>query len=340
MDGKQGGYIAARTTVLISRTITTLDIEPGRVQVLTVEGKRVVGWGSLPLAPGLVKDCVVADPAAVGATVARLFSSTGASKKSVVVAITGVRSISRVLEMPKLSNRQTKEALRWAARREMPLPLDELCLNWQCLGSRDSRQVVFLLGTPRDVVDGFSRTLQAAGIRPRAVDLKPLALARLADRPEAIVINIESESLTIVMVIDGVPRLIHTLAMRQEGLVLEDRIRQLTDYLTRTVQFYNDAHPGQPLPVRTPVFLTGEMGSDVTVRHSVQAAIEYPVEALAPCIECPPELPLEPYAVNVGLVLRQMAPESGRAASRRLSPVKVDIMGAEHGGRWGSRLAA
>jgi type IV pilus assembly protein PilM len=320
---------------LLSKAVTTLNIEASGVRFLTVRQGRVETWGSAPLPPGLVRDTLIADPAAVGEIIGDLLGSAGLSRHGVIVSLTGLRSVSRLVSLPRLSASRMKEAVRWAARREMPVALNELCLSWQTVGTWDSEQWVFLLGTPRSVVDATLGALSAGGIKPHAMDLKPLALARMVGRSEAIIVDLESESMTIVIVVKGITQLMHTIVTRQDGLLLDDRMRRLADDLSRTVMFYNNAHPDQPLNPGTAAFFTGEVANDPAVHRLARSNIEYAVEYPTPCVECPAGLPVPQYAVNLGLALREMPlAERGRTTAEPPCVIRLDIVPGDYVRRW------
>jgi type IV pilus assembly protein PilM len=311
---------------MFSKSITTLNVEASSVRVLSIRGRRVRRWGNVPLPPGLIRDTLVVDPVGVGAAIDELFRSAKVSKSGVLVSLTGFRSVSRVVTLPKLSATLMKEAIAWAVRREMPVPLDELYLSWQVIGAQDTEQTIFLLGTPRSLLDPFYQSLQKAGIKPRAVELKPLALARMVNRVEAIIIALETESMSTIILVKGIPEVMHTIVVKPEGLLLDDRVQKLTDDLSRTVSFYNNAHPQHVLSPATPIFLTGEMVSDPVV-DLVQKTIKYPVESPVLGVEFSPEFPFPQYAANIGLALREMLPKKRDKATLVYScPINVNVL--------------
>lgn len=303
---------------MFSGSITTLNIEANSARVLNIRGRRVRRWGDVPLAHGAVRDALVVDPGGVGAAIDGLFRSSRISKSGVLVSLTGFRSVTRIVTLPKLSATLMKEAIRWAARREMPIPLEELYLSWQVIGTQNTEQRIFLLGTPRSLLDPFYQALRKAGITSRAIELKPLALARLVNRAEAIIINLEIESTSTTILVKGIPEVMHTVIVGSGELLLKERIQKLTDDLSRAVGFYGNAHPGHPLSSETPTFLTGEMVNDPNVVDLVQKNIDYPVESPALGVELPPELPAPRYAVNIGLALRKMVPRKWDKAAFQL----------------------
>ncbi len=237
---------------MFSKSITTLNIETSSARLLSVSGRRVKKWGEVPLPPGSVRDALILDPVGVGSAIDALFKSTGMSRSGVLVSLTGFGSVFRIATLPRLNAKIISEAIQWAARREMPVPLPKLHLSWQVIDTQDTEQRIFLLGTPRSLLDPFYQALRQAGIKPRAIELKPLALARMVNRTEAIIINLEDESTSTTVLLNGIPEVMHTIMVKTEDLLLEDRIQKLTEELTRTVSFYNSAHPEHSLSPATP----------------------------------------------------------------------------------------
>ncbi len=314
------------------RSVTTLNIETSSARVLSVKGGRVRKWGDVPLAHGALKDTLVIDPAGVGSAIDELFRSSRISKSGVLlVSLTGFRSVTRIVTLPKLPATLMKEAIRWTARREMPIPLEELYLSWQVIGTQNTEQTIFLVGTPRSLLDSLYQALRKARIKPRAIELKPLALARIANRAEAIIINLETGSMSTAILVKGIPEVMHTMIVGSEELLLEDRVQKLTDDLSRTVSFYNNDHPEHPLGSETSAFLTGEMVSDHVLVDLVQKSIAYPVESPDLGVKLPPDLPVPRYAVNIGLALRKMLPRRrDKATLGHSCSIKINVLPAKY----------
>ena len=155
-----------------------LSMETNLARLLSMSGKAVKRWGEADFPAGSVKDARIIDPDGVAAALDTLFKSTGINRRGVLVSISGFRSVTRTVSLPRISSNLLGEAVQWAAQREMAVPLAEIYLSWQITGSRDNEQSVYLTGTPRDIFDPLYRVLRQAGIRPQAVELKPMALSR------------------------------------------------------------------------------------------------------------------------------------------------------------------
>jgi hypothetical protein len=222
----------------------------------------------------------------------------------------------RFLKMPRMKPGQVDEAIRRAAKKEISLPMDEIYLSWQLLPGRDNETTYFILGVPRHFVDALAKTLKIAGIEPYQMDLQPLALARAAGRPDAIVVNLEPDCFDIVFIADGIPAVIHSISPRGEGATLEDNIMRLADELTKTAAFYESHHPEGALNHPAPLLLTGGLTLDTPAVGLLQAEVKYQVESVAPPLDHPPELPAASYTVNMGLALKGTKAAAGRETAR------------------------
>jgi type IV pilus assembly protein PilM len=305
----------------------TLNITATSIRLLSVKGTQVEKWGSAPLAPGLVKDGLILQPKAVGETINALFKSTKVPKQRVITTLTGLSFTYRILSLPRTKPALLEEAIQRSARREIPLPLEELYLSWQAINGKHDELDYFVLGVPRSPIDAVVQTLKEAGVEPYIVELKPLALARAANRGDALIVDLEPDCFDVVLIAGGIPTVIHTIAPRGEGANLEDNIRRLTDELSKTVKFYNSSHPETPLSPNTPLLLTGELATDVNTSNLIQAETEYPVEPLVPPLQFPRTLPSAPFATNMGLALQRIPPKAvSKGESNGFHDISLNIL--------------
>jgi hypothetical protein len=150
------------------------------------------------------------------------------------------------------------------------------------------------------------KAIAAAGAKPRSMDIKPLALVRAVGRSEAIIADLEPETLDVIVVRGGIPATIRTVGVRREIDTVEDKVHRLGEDLARTVKFHSDTHPQEPLEPSTPIYLTGSLAQEVASSGVVEASVRYPVEPLVPALDCPPDLPLATFMVNIGLALKEL----------------------------------
>jgi len=285
----------------------TLYITATSIKLLSVKGGRVDKWGSTSLAPGLVRDGLILQPKAVGVAIDALFKSMKVPKKRVITSLTALPFAYRILHLPWMKPALLEEAIQRGVRKEISLPLEELYLSWQAIGSRHDELDFFVLGVPQNLINAMVETLDGAGIKAHLADLKPLALARAANRGDAIIVSLEPDCFDIVLVADGIPVIMHTVTPRGEGASPEDNVRLAINELSKTVAFYNSSHPQNPISLTTPLLLTGELSADATISQLVHDGVHYPIEPLVPPLEFPSELPVGLYATNMGLALKKVS---------------------------------
>jgi type IV pilus assembly protein PilM len=262
---------------------------------------------SLPLEPGLVQDGVVINPAVVGRLIGELMAANGISEKRAVIGISGVHSIYRVVSIPKLPKNLLDEAAQREAERAMPVPLNELYLSWQTISTSDIEMVICLVGMPRSTVDAMLDTLHQAGLQPEAMDIRSLALARVTDERDAIIINVQPSGFDIVIMTDGIPELLRSLPFPADAISPDEKVAEVKEEMERTVTFYNSSHKGNEITSNTAAFVSGELGD------MMAATLEYRAKPLPRLLSYSDNLNANEYTANIGLALRQARADASPA---------------------------
>ncbi len=287
------------------RETVTLAIESGDLRFLSARG-RVAKWGSVPLPEGLVTGGVINDPLEMGRIVDETFRANDLDRRRVISSIVGLRAIPRLLTMPKLQASMLEAAISREAKKEMPVSLENLYLSWQSLPPEGDQQRIYLLGVPRELVDVQVRMLEAAGIQPVAMDLKPLALVRAVGQDQAVIINLEASMLDIILVVEGLPAIMRTFGLEQSQGTMEQRIERLLTELNQTMRFYNDSHRNATIRPNTPIYVSGRSVSQPEVLAYLRHVSDRPVEQPPAPMPCPDDLPILDYFTNLGLALKQI----------------------------------
>lgn len=288
--------------------MVTLEISSTDIRLMEIEGGRVITWASLPVDPSMFEEGVISDPQALSEVIKQLMTASGINGRNVTVSVSGLYSVSRIVTVPTpLGVSASREAILEEVRGVMPFSEDELYISWQTLATGEGGQQVVVVGVPRDVIDAEVQALRAAGLNPRILDLKGMALARAVNRDQALILNIEPTSFDVIMVVGGISEIMRTAAWQPGDLSVEDKAEQLAVALELTVGFYNSHHPGFPFDPATPLFITGQMSGDLALMEKLQARAEYSIESLAPPLKYPEHLPVSQYAVNMGLALKGTA---------------------------------
>ncbi len=285
--------------------MVTLEISSTDIRIIEVNGGKINRWASLALEPGIFEDDNVADTQALGNAVKQLMSSSGIRDKNLIVSVNSLFSLVRIVTVgTPLETTVTEEAVLEATEEVMPLTSEAMYYSWQTIAAGEGGQQVMIVGVPKDVIDDEMLALRSAGINPRVLDLKTLALARAVGKDRALILNIDSTSFDVVVVVDGIPELVRSTAWISTELSQDERVDHLISNLEITVDFFNSHHPDTPLLTDTSLFITGQLSGDFTLVEKITHTLGYPVEQIDPPLEYPPHLPVSQFAVNIGLALK------------------------------------
>jgi type IV pilus assembly protein PilM len=294
----------------MAKKVTTLFIRDTSVNLLVMNGRQIKKWASLPLEPGLVNQGLIVDEAQVADKVKQLFKETKTTANKVITALSGHDSLYRIITLPELPDAILPEAVKREARRAIPTPLEEVYFSYQRLPSPTRGEShIFLVTYPRNLVDALVRTLHQAGVRPYIMDLATLALCRIPNEPQAIIVNARLEHLDVMVIADRLPQVIRRLSLPGEAESLEERLPLIAEEFKRTVAFYNSSHMEKPLDATVPVFVCGDLAETQEVWPSVVSGAGYPVSPLPSPVELPEGFKPNEFLVNIGLALKELLTE-------------------------------
>ncbi len=148
--------------------------------------------------------------------------------RDVVAAIPSFSTFATVIEMPYLSEDDLAKAIPFEARKYVPVPLNEVVLDWSIVGIVDQSQTaalksaisssaasksptveVFLAAVPKDETSRYQRIMRDAGLNLVALELENSGLIRGLlgnDLAPTAIVNIGGRSTSIVILYQGYER--------------------------------------------------------------------------------------------------------------------------------------
>ena len=139
----------------------------------------------------------------------------------VVASIPSFSTFSTVIEMPYISNEDLARALPFEAKKYVPIPLDEVVLDWSIVGVVDDRindkeqpsvVEVFLAAVPKEETVRYQNIMKASGLKMGALELENSALIRALlgnDLSSSVIVNIGGRSTSIIIVNKSYERVSH-----------------------------------------------------------------------------------------------------------------------------------
>lgn len=153
---------------------------------VTGAAHTLLAAGSIPTPPKALSSAIEADHKAVAAAVLQLIRETGAKADDVVIALPESQVFTRVIEVPALSARELSSAISWEAEQYIPLPLDQVNLDYSIL--RDAKETgtdkmdVLLVAAPKTLLEKYLTIIEMAELVPAAAETEIIATARALSR--------------------------------------------------------------------------------------------------------------------------------------------------------------
>ena len=295
----------------MAQKVVTLYIDDTSIRLLVTSGKRIKKWADVALDPGMVKNAVVLKQEEVAAKIKQLFKVRKIGSKKVTPGISGLHCLTRPIILPQMPKDMLEEAVRREANRVLPVSSEQLYLQWQSIPAPEGKLQVFLVAIPRTAADALFNTLRLAGLKSDLMDLKPMLLARMVNDTMAVIVDVQPNEFDIVIMGVGIPQPIRTVPFSNEALSWPEKISQIKDDVSRTIEFYNTNNPETPLAATLPVLTSGELAGEAEQCQALSDGLSRPVLPLSPPFESPDGLDPNLYTANMGLVLKKIAPTNG-----------------------------
>jgi type IV pilus assembly protein PilM len=160
------------------------------MQILKQNNKyQISGYGVIEFDPEAVKHGGIEDIESVAKSVKNLFDHELIGKintRRVAMSLPSSRTYSRVLSLPKLTKKELSEAIKLEAEQYIPVPLDDLYIDYQQISFNQEDNEYFLVGIPKTIVDSYMQLAEVLGLEVAALETSMNASSRLVSLAEEI----------------------------------------------------------------------------------------------------------------------------------------------------------
>ena len=168
-------------------TVVGLDIGSNLIKVVemkkTGSGVEVTALDLAPTPHEAIENGVILDAQLLGKTIKELLSKARITAKKVVSSVSGQGAVVRVIEVPQMKPAELEETMKWEVERQVPFNAAESIVDFKPIqrpeGYAEGQNMDVLLAVAQqDLVDRHVEALFAAGLKPSAIDVEPLAEGR------------------------------------------------------------------------------------------------------------------------------------------------------------------
>jgi type IV pilus assembly protein PilM len=163
----------------------------------------------------------------VAYVIKQLIKEAGIRTKSVNVALPESQVFTRVIEVPQLSSRELSSAIQWEAEQYIPLPLDQVNMDFTIL--RDGKQTtsgkmeVLLVAAPKALIERYMTILDMADLEPVSAETEIIASSRALVRSvptlkNVLIASLGAQTTDIAILTSGVLSVTRSIAAGGEAL--------------------------------------------------------------------------------------------------------------------------
>jgi type IV pilus assembly protein PilM len=287
-----------------------LDIGNGSLKVMQVSESQhdpraknhqqphVIGYGTVSFDKAAIDNGVVVQPEIIAKATTELFKQHligDITTNRVAMTIPAYRTFTRSIQLPQLKPKELQDAVLLEAEQYIPLPLDELYLDYQQIRQVKDRTEVLAVAVPKNIVDSYVELASILGLEAVLIETTMGASARLfsqdkqSDVPTVIIdfgslssdISVYDKGILAASTVPGggqvftnsiqeklkvtpeEAQLIKTkyglgLSKRQDEIkvALEPTLAQIVKEIRRMIRYY-DEHYGSERPIKQLVTLGG-----------------------------------------------------------------------------------
>lgn len=168
--------------------------------------------------------------------------------RNVVTALPTFSVFSSVLSLKDIPDKSLDPAIRWEAKKIIPLPLDEMVLDWQKIETPQDAESnsdliqVLITGAPRSLVNNYISIFKKTQLNLLSLETETFSLVRSLignDKSPFLIVEVGANTTDISMVKNSIP--IHSRSIDIGGLVLTKAVaKSLKVNLGRAEQFKCD----------------------------------------------------------------------------------------------------
>jgi len=199
----------------------------------------------------------------------KIIKESGIDSKTAIAALPAYAVFSSVLNLSNVNKKEIESAVHWEAKKVIPLPLEEMILDWQIVeeGSDADNIKVLLTGAPKNLVKQYIDVFKKTNLNLFSLETETFSLIRSIlgnDKSTVLILELGHNTTDVTIARNGIPVLSRSIDLG--GLAITRAIsRNLGIAEERAEQFKYDLG----------------VGADSGKKDSIPSAI---LETIAPII--------------------------------------------------------
>ncbi len=191
-----------------------LDVSNGSFKIMQVSKKgrdySIKGYSEVLIPKGMVIADAISDQKTFDFLLKQALQKPQFGKidtNYVVASLPESKSFVRVIQIPKMSDAEAENAVPYEAESFIPLPIDQVYLDWQKVSETDDKMNILMIASPKDFVDKYLEILDKSGVKPVALEVESQschrALIPQGSKETVLLLDTESYRTSLIMIEQG-----------------------------------------------------------------------------------------------------------------------------------------
>ncbi len=160
--------------------VVGLDIGSSSVKVVELRpvgnDYEFVGFGYAPISYGAIEASEIKNASPVQDAIRQALGQGKIEGTEAVIGMSGGSVIAKRVTLPKMSEAELAESIRWEAEQHIPFDIEDVEIDFQVLRQEGNQSEVMLVAVKKGKVQSYVDAVQAAGLNVALVDVDVFAL--------------------------------------------------------------------------------------------------------------------------------------------------------------------
>ncbi len=176
--------------MLFTNKFTTIDIGTNAIKLARFKKSRnslnLLNTAYQKLPYDSIRDGMIVDIPIVAKCLKNLLSDLDFKPRKIVTTIPSDHIITRNVEFPIMSGDELEQAMKWEAEEYLPFSIEEARFDYLLIDQDEETLKILLVAVKQDILDKIQATFKRIGLKPKVLNIQPMALLSLLKYQDAI----------------------------------------------------------------------------------------------------------------------------------------------------------
>lgn len=214
-----------------------IDLSDFSIKIMQLEKsgdtEKIRSYYSVDMPAGNIEDGKITNKESVVSFIKEAIKKAGPKKvntKKVICSIPESKAFLRIITIPKMEEHEIGEAIKWEMEANIPLPIDQVYFDWQCLDCEaKNKQEILTVAVSKEIIDDTVEVLEKAGLEVYGLEIESVATARsliseqckseeVCEREASLIVDLGAQRTSFIMVVKEVPYFTSSIPFSSESI--------------------------------------------------------------------------------------------------------------------------